>query len=179
MNRCSCNLAKFRRYTRPCTLHVAPRTAVAIPINLAGHPRNPDDRPPQLPHHRLVAYHVAVELLLAIRDAKIRDAKLRDQALRAATSVACNIAEGAGRVTRADKARAFAVRGRSIRRTGGRGVCGRGGRGARAAVFADRSAALRAAHRTAGVQAFGAGARCVVQGAGGSPAPAPRRLDTR
>jgi four helix bundle protein len=70
-------------------------------------------RPPQLPHrlphHNLVAYHVAVELLLAIKAAHIRDAKLRDEALRAAKGTCCNIAEGAGRVTRADKARAFAI----------------------------------------------------------------------
>ena len=31
--------------------------------------------PPQLPHHRLVAYQIAVELLLDIKAAKIRDAK--------------------------------------------------------------------------------------------------------
>lgn len=46
--------------------------------------------PPQLPHHRLVAYRVAVELLLAIKAANIRDAKLRDEALRAAKSAVLN-----------------------------------------------------------------------------------------
>ena len=65
--------------------------------------------PPQLPHHRLVAYQVAVELLLAVKAAGIRDAKLRDEALRAAKSTVLNIAEGAGRVTRADKNRAFTI----------------------------------------------------------------------
>jgi hypothetical protein len=45
-------------------------------------------RPSQLPHHRLVAYQVAVELLLAIKAAEIRDATLRDQGLRAASPVA-------------------------------------------------------------------------------------------
>ena len=65
--------------------------------------------PPQLPHHRLVAYQVAVELLLSIKAADIRDAKLRDEALRAAKSAVLNIAEGAGRVTRADKSRAFTI----------------------------------------------------------------------
>lgn len=64
---------------------------------------------PLLPHHRLVAFHVAVDLLLCVRDARIRDAKLRDEALRAAKSVCCNIAEGAGRVSKADKARAFTI----------------------------------------------------------------------
>ncbi len=66
-------------------------------------------RPPRLPHHRLVAYHVAVELLLAVKAAGIRDAKLRDEALRAAKSAVLNVAEGAGRFTRADKARAFTI----------------------------------------------------------------------
>lgn len=43
------------------------------------------------------------------RDAEIRDAKLRDEALRAAKSAVLNVAEGAARVTRADKGRAFAI----------------------------------------------------------------------
>jgi four helix bundle protein len=64
---------------------------------------------PRLPFHRLAAYHVATEMLLAIRKANIRDAKLRDEALRAAKSVCCNIAEAAGRVSKADKARAFTI----------------------------------------------------------------------
>ncbi len=66
-------------------------------------------RPSSLPHQRLVAYHVAIELLVAIKGADIRDAKLRDEALRAAKSAVLNIAEGAGRVTRADKGRAFTI----------------------------------------------------------------------
>jgi four helix bundle protein len=66
-------------------------------------------RPPQLPHHRLVAFHVAIELLVAIKAANIRDAKLRDEALRSAKSAVCNIAEGAGRFSRADKSRAFTI----------------------------------------------------------------------
>ena len=64
---------------------------------------------PCLPHHKLIAYQVAVELLLAVRSASIRDAKLRDEALRSAKSACLNCAEGAGRVTRGDKARAFSV----------------------------------------------------------------------
>jgi len=63
----------------------------------------------RLPHHRLVAYGVAVELLLVIKAAGIRDATLRDQAHRAAKSACTNTAEGAGRLTRPDKARAFAI----------------------------------------------------------------------
>jgi four helix bundle protein len=68
-----------------------------------------------LPHHRLRAYGVAVALLAAVREAQIRDRVLRDQALRAAKSACLNCAEGAARVTRADKARAYAgARGEAI-----------------------------------------------------------------
>ena len=64
---------------------------------------------PVLPHHRLVAYAVARDLLLAVRACHVRDAKLREDALRSAKSACLNVAEGAGRVTRADKARAYAI----------------------------------------------------------------------
>ena len=64
---------------------------------------------PVLPHHRLIAYGVARDLLLAVLACRIRDAKLRDEAVRSAKSACLNCAEGAGRVTRADKARAFAI----------------------------------------------------------------------
>jgi four helix bundle protein len=64
---------------------------------------------PLLPHHKLVAYGVAVELLIAVKAANVRDAKLRDEALRAAKGACLNCAEGAGRVSRADKARVFAI----------------------------------------------------------------------
>jgi four helix bundle protein len=64
---------------------------------------------PVLPHHKLHAYGVARELLLAVLRCSIRDAKLRDEAVRSAKSACLNCAEGAGRVTRADKARAFAI----------------------------------------------------------------------
>jgi len=64
---------------------------------------------PQLPHHKLVAYHVALELLTAVKAADIRDPKLRDQAMRAAKSACLNVAEAAGRVTSADRARVFAI----------------------------------------------------------------------
>jgi len=63
----------------------------------------------QLPHHKLVAYQVAVELLQVVQAANIKDTKLRDEAARAAKSTCLNCAEGAGRVTRRDKARAFAI----------------------------------------------------------------------
>ena len=61
------------------------------------------------PQHTLKAYGVAVKLVIAVRDAKVSDAHLRDQAMRAAQSAALNAAEGAGRVTKADKARAFTI----------------------------------------------------------------------
>ena len=64
---------------------------------------------PVLPHHKLVAFSVAKELLLSVLRCSIRDAKLRDEAVRSAKSACLNIAEGAGRVTRADKARAYTV----------------------------------------------------------------------
>jgi len=64
---------------------------------------------PILPPHRLIAFEVAKELLFAVRNAHLRDAKLRDEALRSSKSACLNTAEGAGRVTRADKARAFAI----------------------------------------------------------------------
>ncbi len=62
-----------------------------------------------LPHHKLKAFGVAMQLLEAVREARIRDSHLRDQAMRAAKSAALNSAEGAGRVSRADKARVFAI----------------------------------------------------------------------
>jgi four helix bundle protein len=64
---------------------------------------------PILPHHKLHAYAVARDLLLSVLRSSIRDAKLRDEAVRSAKSACLNCAEGAGRVTRADKARAFAI----------------------------------------------------------------------
>ena len=63
----------------------------------------------QLPHHRLVAYSQALLLLGAVRAAGLRDATLRDHALRSAKSACLNTAEGAGRVSRPDKARCFAI----------------------------------------------------------------------
>ena len=64
---------------------------------------------PLLPHHKLHAYEVALKLLGAVREARIRDCHLRDQAMRAAKSACLNTCEGAARVSRADKARVFAI----------------------------------------------------------------------
>lgn len=63
----------------------------------------------RLPHHKLIAYHVAIELLVAVKAAQIKDAKLRDQALRAAKGACLNIAEAAARVSLADRARVFGI----------------------------------------------------------------------
>ena len=68
---------------------------------------HPSTRP--LPHHRLQAYRVALELLALVRDARIRDPELRDQAMRAAKSICLNTAEAVGRVSPADKARVFGI----------------------------------------------------------------------
>ena len=64
---------------------------------------------PVLPHETLVAYQVACELLVAIRDADIDDSGLRDQALRAAKSACLNIAEAGGRESSADQKRVYAI----------------------------------------------------------------------
>jgi four helix bundle protein len=63
----------------------------------------------RLAHHRLVAYEVAVQLLITVRETEIRDPKLREQALRAAKSACLNVAEASGRVSVADKALVFAI----------------------------------------------------------------------
>ena len=78
----------------------APARGAGMNINHQGSP---------LPHHRLVAYQVAVELLVVVRDARVRDVGLREQALKSAKSACLNIAEAAGRVSAADKARVFAI----------------------------------------------------------------------
>ena len=62
-----------------------------------------------LPQHRLKAFGVAKELLLAVVAAQVRDAKLRDEALRAAKGACLNVAEGAARQTRPGKARAYII----------------------------------------------------------------------
>ena len=48
-------------------------------------------------------------MLEAVRLAEVRDATLRDHAMRSAKSACLNAAEGAGRVSRRDKARAFTI----------------------------------------------------------------------
>jgi four helix bundle protein len=52
---------------------------------------------------------VARELLEAVLACRIADPVLRDHALRSAKSTCLNIAEGAGRVSPREKARAFSI----------------------------------------------------------------------
>jgi len=59
-----------------------------------------DTRGARLTHHSLRVWSEALELVRVTRAAGIRDAVVRDQAHRAAVSVALNIAEGAGRVSK-------------------------------------------------------------------------------
>jgi four helix bundle protein len=61
------------------------------------------------PQHSLRTYGIALELVKAVHETSISNAHLRDQAMRAAQSCALNTAEGAGRLTKADKARAFTI----------------------------------------------------------------------
>jgi four helix bundle protein len=61
------------------------------------------------PHHRLVAYQLALELVKLVASVRIADAQLRQQARKSAVSCALNCAEGAARQTLADKSRVFAI----------------------------------------------------------------------
>ena len=63
----------------------------------------------QLPHHKLIAYQLALELVKLVARIRIGEAQLRQQARKSAASAALNTAEGAARQTRADKARAYAI----------------------------------------------------------------------
>jgi four helix bundle protein len=78
----------------------------------------------------------------------IRDAHLRDQAIRAARSACLNCAEGAARVTRADKGRAFTIaRGEAVEAAAAieiAAACGAAGQGDsdRVAVIANRLVAM-------------------------------------
>jgi four helix bundle protein len=99
---------------------------------------------PVLPHHKLIAFGVARDLLVAVRAAQIRDAKLRD-ATRAAKGACLNCAEGAGRVTRPDKARAFTIaRGEAAAAVEIAALCGDASQASALAVasLADRLVAL-------------------------------------
>jgi four helix bundle protein len=62
-----------------------------------------------LPHHRLHVWQLALELVRLVRSVEIGDADNRAQAREAASSCARNIAEGAGRQSRRDKARVYGI----------------------------------------------------------------------
>jgi four helix bundle protein len=64
---------------------------------------------PQLPHHKLIAYQVSLELVKLVARIRISNAQLRQQARKSAASAALNAAEGAARQTIADKSRAYAI----------------------------------------------------------------------
>ncbi len=70
---------------------------------------SPTDKQAQLPHHQLIAYQLALELVKLIARTRIGEAQLRAQARKSAASAALNTAEGAARQTLADKSRAYAI----------------------------------------------------------------------
>lgn len=61
------------------------------------------------PHQRLIAYQVALEFATAVGALRITDARIREQARKSTISCVLNIAEGAGRRSRADKSRVYAI----------------------------------------------------------------------
>lgn len=63
----------------------------------------------QMPHHKLIGYQLALELVRLIARIPIREARLREQARKSAASAALNAAEGAARTSRADKSRVYAI----------------------------------------------------------------------
>lgn len=62
-----------------------------------------------LPHHKLIAYQLALALVTLVARTRIADAQLRQQARKSAVSAALNTAEGAARQTLADKSRMYAI----------------------------------------------------------------------
>lgn len=62
-----------------------------------------------LPHHRLIAYRLALELIAQFGRMRISDARCREHARKSLTSCALNLAEGAGRRSRADKSRVYSI----------------------------------------------------------------------
>jgi four helix bundle protein len=65
--------------------------------------------PKSFPHHHLVGYQLALELVRLVARTRIGEAQLRQQARRSAASAALNAAEGAARQTLADKSRVYAI----------------------------------------------------------------------
>ena len=61
------------------------------------------------PHHRLIAYQIALEFVRLMRATPIADAESRKHANGSVASCARNLAEGAGRRSRADKKRVYGL----------------------------------------------------------------------
>lgn len=63
----------------------------------------------RLPHQKLLAYQVGLELIRHVREMKVSDARLHDQIARASKAVCLNIAEAVGRLSDADRKRVYAI----------------------------------------------------------------------
>lgn len=61
------------------------------------------------PHHKLQAFQVALEFVRLINATHISEAENRKHARNSARSCARNLAEGAGRRSRADKRRCYSI----------------------------------------------------------------------
>jgi four helix bundle protein len=61
------------------------------------------------PHHKLQAFEVALEFIRLIRHTHISDAENRKHERGSARSCARNLAQGAGRRSRADKRRCYSI----------------------------------------------------------------------
>jgi four helix bundle protein len=61
------------------------------------------------PHHKLLAYEVALEFVRLIHATHLSDAEMRKHGRSSAGSCARNLAEGAGRRSRADKRRCYSI----------------------------------------------------------------------
>jgi four helix bundle protein len=70
---------------------------------------HPEPQSQSLPHQKLIAYQLALDLVKLVGSIRIRDAQLRQQARKSAASAALNSAEGAARQSLADKSRAYAI----------------------------------------------------------------------
>ena len=70
---------------------------------------SPTNPIPSMPHHKLIAYQLALELVRLIASIRISDPRLREQARKSVASAALNAAEGAGRYSQGDKSRVFAI----------------------------------------------------------------------
>ena len=62
-----------------------------------------------LPHHKLIAYQLALALIARFGRMRVTDARCREHARKSLTSCALNLAEGAGRRSRADKSRVYSI----------------------------------------------------------------------